>query len=393
MSGAASGLEPTQFCQEIHLCSAQSLSPKKRDVSQFVCDRCHAFADDVELTLKNPGNEQKVIAVLTKICGIFSLFGYQQRYQDCVSGIEPAVSGIFAKTEEEFQPDKFCQELHACPAPPKTVQRREASQVCDACQTVIGKIDSILSNPDDQQKIEHFIDTVCGIFKIFGQDQQYQECKQKVDDYVQRVLSGAAGDLEPHKFCQEIHLCSASFSKRDMSQFICSNCQTVASSVEKLFVPGNEVKVQQALVKMCDIFSFFQDQQHYAECAERIYRGVDTVFSGAESDFEPNKFCQELHACPAQQKFVQRRDIPQQFCDACHSVVGKIDQSLSDPATLKTVRSVLEKLCQVFKVFHDDQNYNLCIKTVDDTVDRILSGAATGLEPNKFCKEIHVCSS
>jgi membrane-anchored protein YejM (alkaline phosphatase superfamily) len=172
----------------------------------------------------------------------------------------------------------------------------------------------LLADPVNQQKALRFLEKVCSVFTLIGDDNRYKSCIQTIDSTVNRVLSGVNG-LEPTKFCQSVHVCKAQ-SKRtfDWPGFgairdqACNLCHKTLSTLDSLLEnSNNEQKVRNVLEKFCiigdgkgDDLSSFNDigSKEYNECAQKVDREIHSVMTDlAENKLQSNKFCHNINIC------------------------------------------------------------------------------------------------
>jgi hypothetical protein len=312
MTGAAEKMEPNRFCQSIHICKAQS----KRDLAgirQKLCNACHDKVGAVDHMLADPNNQQKARQVLDRVCGIFSLFGDEARYKTCVSNVDTAVNNALNGAANALEPNKFCKQIHACEA---RVLREWPSinfdsirqKACDQCHVMAGRVDTMLADPDNQQKARSVLEKVCSVFTLFGDDARYKSCVQTIDNAVNRALSGAVNGLEPIKFCQNIHVCKAQVKREWPSidfgairEKACNQChKTLAGLDAMLENPDNEQKVRKVLEKFCSFYSLFGNEAGYNDCIKKVDNKVHAVMTDlAENKLESNKFCHDIHICKA----------------------------------------------------------------------------------------------
>jgi len=313
MSGAVDTFEPTKFCQEIHVCAANPVHDKRSlidfsGIRQRACDTCHSFVGKVDAMLADPANQDKARKTMEKVCSIFSLFGDDTRYNECVQKIDDAVNNVATGAANGLEPNKFCQQIHVCAA--ASVEKRFIDfsgirqKMCDSCHNVVGKVDSMLADPANQQKARNVLEKVCNIFSVFGDDSRYTACIQKIDLAVINALTGAADSFEPDHFCQQIHVCAATpVNKRfidfgGIRQKACDACHNFIGRVDDLLAdPANQQKARATLERVCSVFNLFGDDTRYTQCIQKIDDAVDQAMLGATSSLEPGKFCQQIHIC------------------------------------------------------------------------------------------------
>jgi len=405
MGSAANGLEPHKFCFKIHACESQMKREPWIDWSKWqqkACDECHVVAGKVDAILENPQNQQRARGLLEKVCGVFSLIGDSDRYKSCITQIDNTVNRIMSGAADKMEPNRFCQAIHICKAPAKRDLAGIRQKICSVCHDKVGAVDHMLADPNNQVKARETLDRICSIFSLFGDDARYQQCKNSVDNAVTKAMSGAAGALEPNKFCKSIHACEN--FKRGIFDFdfgsirakACDQCHVMAGKVDAMLAdPNNQQRARGILEKICSVFTLFGDDARYQSCIKTIDNAVNKAMSGAASGLEPIKFCQNIHVCaaPAKRSFsIDFGAIRDKACNQCHKALAGLDAMLENPNNEKKVRSILEKFCSFHSLFGDEAGYNTCIQKVDAKIHAVMTDLAENkLESNKFCKDIHIC--
>jgi len=129
----------------------------------------------------------------------------------------------------------------------------------------------------------------------------------------------------------------------------------------------------------------------YNTCLEIVNKIVDDRLAVRFASLNPSKVCADVHICNTPQKrdLIDLEALGKKVCDTCHEVVGKVDGILK-PGNQQRDKKILGGICLAVKMF-DATAYNNCLDAIDRAVTNILSGAASALEPKKFCQEVHAC--
>jgi DNA anti-recombination protein RmuC len=427
MTGAAKRLEPISLCQSMHVCKAthgkrsikDTWDKTTNDISRMACDCCHSTVDKVDHMLSDPKNARQTKKMLKKICTLFHYIGLESVYERCVVDSDHFMNNVIIGVVDGLESERFCQKIHFCKADHQKRSILEsleglAQKACKACKTRVSKVERMLSDPKTADTGRQTLEYFCRFYQIIGDQKKFDKCVRTVDSSVEHFLQGATDELEPSKFCHEIHVCQSE-SKRSISDSVhnlenqannmlnnleekaCQACHKYVGKADAILAdPDNQQQAREQIERFCAIFQIFQDQTRYTACIQTVDQCVDSVLTGAAKHLEPTTFCQQIHVCKEQQKrsltdviHQVEENLEEMACDACQTEAKKVEKLIKNPKNRGTVHRTLNRLCSFYNIIGDKKNHDKCVRKVDQCVDDTLDKFVA----EDFCQEIHLCET
>ncbi|XP_002266541.2 uncharacterized protein LOC100255017 isoform X1 [Vitis vinifera] len=120
-----------------------------------------------------------------------------------------------------------------------------------------------------------------------------QKCMAMVDYYAPLFFSEVSM-IKPGNFCQDVNLCTTTFTSPPLFQGSCEFCRhAVAEVVVKLKDPDRQVLIMELLLKGCDAVV----EGYVNKCKNMVSEYAPLVLTNAELYLETTDICNTLHAC------------------------------------------------------------------------------------------------
>jgi len=218
-------LAPEQICTALALCSGEQKIPQMDTTLTFSplllrgapmqkaplqakvspqCVLCEYLMTKLESILAKNATEQEIIHGLEKVCSLMPA----SLNADCTKMVDEYGPAIIKILVSEMRPAIVCTVLGLCPF--AEVAQPKSSEYCEACETAMGYVVSLMKENSTQEELEHLLLKVCN----FLPESVRGECNMVVMLYTPEIVQLLLNKVSPQKICTMLKLCSTPTSTK-----------------------------------------------------------------------------------------------------------------------------------------------------------------------------------
>ncbi|XP_011300553.1 proactivator polypeptide [Fopius arisanus] len=164
------------------------------------CVICEYVMQYLEKQMKNKSTKDEIEKVVHGICNYLPKTVSQQ----CNTFVNQYADLVIDLLAQEVSPKEICTAMGLCQAALKKMMDSIAE--CALCQAIISSIDSMLVNPEIDQKIEDIVGKVCTLLPGSKQG----KCTMMLEVYEQSIINLLKAGVNTREVCKKIALCSNS---------------------------------------------------------------------------------------------------------------------------------------------------------------------------------------
>jgi saposin len=257
------------------------------------------------------------------------------------------------------------------------------STECQACQTILGTIETWVENNATEAQIQTYLQALCSNVPDFA-----AVCDIVIDYGLPYVISYIQNDGNPDTLCTLLGLCS---SEKECGQLRsgseCFVCQEVISTVESwLAAQVSEEEIEGLFNTLCNYIPGWQQQ-----CDAVIAAGWPAVIQWINENENSTAVCGELNLCTEGCAEMEEMNVEgtELECKACQVVVNTVEDWLSENATESTIENdLMNVFCSIGGAFTAtcDQIFAYGVPTFVNWLDANENGDA-------FCAQVSICTS
>ncbi|XP_040293597.1 prosaposin isoform X1 [Bufo bufo] len=174
--------------------------------------------------------------------------------------------------------------------------------VCDVCQVVVTKLESLLEKNSSKEQIQEALEKVCYIIPV----KYRQQCKDFIDTYSSAIIELLEQEITPEQICQAIGLCAVRqpqmiklSPEQIQSGGYCEVCKMMINYMDKMLKSNvTEEKIKAALKVVC---SFLPDSM-CDECDALVLAYEPLFIELILQSLDPKFVCEKLTLCLAARK-------------------------------------------------------------------------------------------
>ncbi|XP_064595110.1 uncharacterized protein LOC135461774 [Liolophura sinensis] len=358
------------------------------------CEICEFLINMLDQYIANNKSEAAINATVFKLCN-----DLPATFQPVCFSLAPAVVSALARG---LDPATACTDIKLCTGQselnqliPQTRPQHdeiEASLGCEICEFLIDTADQYLQNNKSEAAINATLYKLCNDLPDTFQSFCFS--------YAPMIVSLLSKGFDPQKVCTEIKLCTGSDesaehtvspehqSQKDHDQISlgCEICEFLIDTADQ-YLQNNksEAAINATLYKLCnDLPSTFQPL-----CIAYVPQIVAALAQG----LDPQKVCTEVKLCTGNSTSSSHsHNKPQATaqikaslgCEICEFLIDTADQYLQNNKSEAAINATLYKLCNDLPSTFQP----LCIAYVP----QIVAALAKGLDPQKVCTEVKLCT-
>lgn len=188
---------PDKVCEQIGLC-------KKQITNTVECEGCKFIVNKIEQWIESGKTIEEIEKYVDKICFLFP------KYNDtCAKFIDVGIKEIVELLIEFEDPETICKQIGICD------KLSEVSIKCILCVEITGFIDQLVTENRTADYIKGSLESYCLFTPL-----RYDNCKEIVDKYVDKIIDSIKKKLDPTVVCKSIGLCE---ELNNMQYFVLSS--------------------------------------------------------------------------------------------------------------------------------------------------------------------------
>ncbi|CAB3995678.1 hypothetical protein BSL78_18317 [Paramuricea clavata] len=402
-----------KLCQELEMCPSThkeeiiktlllknlKMHPKiiaLKSVKADYCNDCKLVFAEIKDLLEDKSMQQEIISLVETLCTELGSFADQ-----CKTYVDAYLPLILEELATLDDPTTLCTELGLCNStkngvdvleavrlvPAKTKSAKvEADPKCDFCVFVMKKVDSMLGDNATKEEIEAVLEKVCMIFPSPTE----LKCLTFMDKYRVVIVKLLLQGLQPEKICTELGLCPSKPVKPKVEAGPeCILCEFAMRELDSILGDNaTKEEIEAALEKVCSLLP----STIKSECDTFVEEYGPEILKLLLQELQPDQICAELGLCSSKPVKPKTKSVKVEAgpeCILCEFAMRELDSILGDNATKEEIEAALEKVCSLLPSTIRSECDMLVNKYGPEIVQLLLQG----LQPEKICAELGLCSS
>lgn len=218
-------LTPQEVCVYIKLCDAQKnvgptnsfpmdkdgeimtneipnypMHAEKKVKDDQKCVVCEFIMQYVEKAMKNKSTKDKIEKVVHGACNYLP----KTVSKECNDFVDQYADIVIELLAQEVSPKEICTLIGLCQADLQKVIDSIAE--CALCQAIISAVDTMLTDPKVDQKIEDVVGKACKLLPASKQG----KCTMMLEVYEQSIINLLKAGVNTKEICKKLSLCSSS---------------------------------------------------------------------------------------------------------------------------------------------------------------------------------------
>ncbi|XP_053381659.1 uncharacterized protein LOC123562193 [Mercenaria mercenaria] len=380
-----SGVDPTQACGSIGLCSSSSeasVTPEEEvedinnNVGDIKCDICTLIIQGLDEIIGKNSSEQKINATIYKICN--DLPGSAKSY--CII-LAPVV---LKEVESGVDPTTACSVMKLCTSTDiETVTEmieNGGDVECYICELIIEALDNLVRDNASTAQINATMFALC--------DALPGEFKQFCTSVAPTIVKGIENGADPKTACTDLKLCTSAAvdepeeKASNVGDIKCEICELIIQGIDSIV--GNNAsaeKINATIYTLCSDLPAGAAQKYCIMVAPTIVKAI-------EGGVDPDQACAALNLCSSsvdeyEENTLNVGDIK---CEICELIIQGIDSIVGNNASAEKINATIYTLCSDLP---SGAAQIYCIM-VAPTIVKAIEG---GVDPDQACAALNLCSS
>ncbi|KAG5672672.1 hypothetical protein PVAND_002783 [Polypedilum vanderplanki] len=280
----------------------------------------------------------------------------------------------------------------------------DSNPLCDDCKDWVKQARDLLERKETANAI---IRTLAWSCALCPDTNGRTKCRQIISNNVMEILKLLDSRMNPDAICSAIHFCNnREFTKifekafelesqqklqqkprQKLLPFTCGQCNHIGSVLGEKLANANHDDMLEGVLKVCGQMSSFSDA-----CSNLVFKNFNDIYQQLPKLITKEKLC---HSSCSQhyQNHEGIVDISPAFdnpnipCELCEQLMLHLREVLIANTTEIEFKNILEGFCNQMPSIAQE-----CVSLADQYYDSIYQYLVNGLDANKTCVMIGICS-
>jgi saposin len=280
----------------------------------------------------------------------------------------------------------------------------DSNPICDDCKDWVKQARDLLEKKETAAEIIKALEWSCSFCPA---ENGRAKCKEIIADNVNELLKMLESQMDPDAVCSAIHLCNnreftkmfenayelesqqqfKQQSRQNLLPFTCGQCNRIGSVIENKLASANHDDLLEGVLKVCGKLSSFSDS-----CSSVVFKNFNDIYKQLPKMITREKLCQA--SCAQHYRnhegivdISPAFDSPAIPCELCEQLMLHLREVLIANTTAIEFKNILEGFCSQMPTIADE-----CVSLAEQYYDTIYSYLVNGLDANKTCVMIGICS-
>ncbi|KAK0170999.1 hypothetical protein PV328_008770 [Microctonus aethiopoides] len=163
------------------------------------CVMCETVIKYIEDAMKDASTREEVKKIVHDVCNYFP----KSRKEQCTSFVNTYADKIIEMFSQDVHPKLICMLIGTCPADNMQTIKNSVAE-CALCEAIISGIESVLTNPTVDKKIEKVVAGACNYVPA----NIHEKCVSMLEVYEQTIINLLKMNVSPQQMCNKMALCS-----------------------------------------------------------------------------------------------------------------------------------------------------------------------------------------
>lgn len=352
-------------------------------------------------------NNQTIAEITTAVQDLCTAIGnsplsYLKPECDALVGQIPQ---IVAWIVDEVPADQICQLIGFCsssaPAPKYTATLKDLNtDDCALCQTLVGLVESELSQNSTEEKIQQVVNELCDTLANSSLSVLAPECRlfaANIDTVIQLLLAKET----PQTVCTQIHLCNSTsthaepvLTKQDVNLDDCTFCQEIVSLGENALAQNKTAdEIRTLVLDLCAEIEKTPLKVVSQEC-HFVADHIDEVVQLLIAKANPEEVCSVLGMCSSKTPVMSPLLHTQRFgvdkCEVCEEVLNLVEYELQQNTTEAKIQTLVDEACAELQKTPLSGLYPEC-EAVAQNLPAAIDALLNLESPQTACTQLKLC--